>query len=46
YNLDATFTAMNPNSNKTLALGPIGDSNLFKRRNERTIHQKQTETVK
>ncbi|CAF3261061.1 unnamed protein product [Rotaria socialis] len=46
YNLDATFTAMNPNSNKTLALGPIGDSNLFKRRNERTIHQQQIETVK
>ncbi|CAF0906155.1 unnamed protein product [Adineta ricciae] len=46
HNLDATFNAMNANTNKTLALGPIGDSNLFKRRNERTVHQQKVATVK
>ncbi|CAF2576090.1 unnamed protein product [Rotaria sp. Silwood2] len=46
HNLDATFNAINGNSNKTLALGPIGDSNLFKRRNERTLHQQKLEKVK
>lgn len=46
HNIDATFNAINANSSKTLALGPIGDSNLFKRRNERTVHQQKLETVK
>ncbi|CAF4953830.1 unnamed protein product, partial [Rotaria sp. Silwood1] len=46
HNLDATFNAINANSNKTLALGPIGDSNLFKRRTERTLHQQKLEKVK
>jgi serine/threonine protein kinase len=46
HNLDATFTAINANPNKSLTLGPIGDSNLFKRRNERATHQQQTEKVK
>jgi hypothetical protein len=46
HNLDATFNAINANSNKTLALGPIGDSNLFKRRNERTAHQQKLQIVK
>ncbi|CAF1461058.1 unnamed protein product [Adineta steineri] len=45
-NLDATFNAINVNSKKTLALGPIGDSNLFKRRNERSVHQQKLEIVK
>ncbi|CAF0886703.1 unnamed protein product [Rotaria sordida] len=31
HNLDATFNAINTNPNKNLKLGPIGDSNLFKR---------------
>ncbi|CAF3402602.1 unnamed protein product [Rotaria sp. Silwood1] len=43
HNLDATFNAINTNPNKNLKLGPIGESNLFKRRNERTAHQQQTE---
>jgi len=46
HNLDATFNAINTNSTKTLALGPIGDSNLFKRRNERPVHQQKFEIVK
>ncbi len=46
HNLDATFNAINANPNKSLTLGPIGDSNLFKRRNERAAHQQQTEKVK
>ncbi|UJR28186.1 hypothetical protein I4U23_009439 [Adineta vaga] len=46
HNLDATFNAINANPSKSLTLGPIGDSNLFKRRNERTNHQQQTEKVK
>ncbi len=46
HNLDVTFNAINANSNKTLSLGPIGDSNLFKRRNERTVHQQKFEIVK
>ncbi len=39
HNLNATFNAINANSNKTLALGALGDSSLFKRRNERVAHQ-------
>lgn len=46
HNLDATFNAINTNPNKSLKLGPIGESNLFKRRNERTAHQQQAEKVK
>ncbi|CAF1384525.1 unnamed protein product [Rotaria sordida] len=46
YNLDATFNAMNTTANKTLALGPIDNSSLFKRRNERTVHQQKLEKVK
>ncbi|UJR21274.1 hypothetical protein I4U23_024367 [Adineta vaga] len=46
HNLDTTFDAINANSNKTLALGPLGDSSLFKRRNERTIHQQKAAIVK
>ncbi|CAF3512394.1 unnamed protein product [Rotaria socialis] len=46
HNLDATFNAINTNASKNLKLGPIGDSNLFKRRNERSAHQQQTEKVK
>ncbi|CAF0757500.1 unnamed protein product [Adineta steineri] len=46
HNLDATFNAINANPSKSLTLGPIGDSNLFKRRNERAAHQQQTEKVK
>jgi hypothetical protein len=39
HNLNATFNAINANSSKTLALGSLGDSNLFKRRNEKIVHQ-------
>jgi hypothetical protein len=46
HNLDATFNAINGNSNKTLALGSVGDSNLFKRRNEKIVHQQKLEKVK
>lgn len=45
-NLNATFSAINANANKLPALGSIGDSNLFKRRNERAVNQQKAATVK
>jgi serine/threonine protein kinase len=45
-NLNATFNAIHANPNKSLTLGPIGDSNLFKRRNERSVPSQKLGKVK
>jgi serine/threonine protein kinase len=45
-NLNATFNAINAKPTKSLTLGPLDDSNLFKRRNERTTHSQHFERVK